>query len=138
MLFYFIDFLPLCLSTKPLFCRSSMYRERRDSCGFEIFGSLNKVRIIIKSQPSFDRNRQICCFDQLFDKFCRSTWVFVQSRTVSRPNNFWRWTPEIEVYSISSEFFNAAHDVMSGKSKGAPRRKALERKLDRLSRGGRW
>ena len=39
---------------------------------------------------------------------------------------------------VSSEFFNAAHDVLSGKAKGAPRLKALERKLDRLSRGGRW
>ena len=39
---------------------------------------------------------------------------------------------------VSSEFFNAAHDVLSGKSEGAPRLKALERKLDRLSRGGRW
>jgi trehalose/maltose transport system substrate-binding protein len=39
---------------------------------------------------------------------------------------------------VSSEFFNAAHDVLSGKAKGAPRLKALARKLDRLSRGGRW
>ena len=39
---------------------------------------------------------------------------------------------------VSSEFFNAAHDVLSGKSKAAARLKALERKLDRLSRGGRW
>ena len=39
---------------------------------------------------------------------------------------------------VSSEFFNAAHDVLSGKSSGAERLAGLESKLDRLSRGGRW
>ncbi len=39
---------------------------------------------------------------------------------------------------LSSEFFNAAHDVLSGKSDGATSLAALEGRLDRLSRGGRW
>lgn len=39
---------------------------------------------------------------------------------------------------VSSEFFNAAHDVLSGKSPAADRLAALESRLDRLSRGGRW
>ena len=39
---------------------------------------------------------------------------------------------------VSSEFFNAAHDVLSGKSPAADRLAALESKLDRLSRGDRW
>jgi trehalose/maltose transport system substrate-binding protein len=39
---------------------------------------------------------------------------------------------------VSSEFFNAAHEVLSGKSDGATSVAALEKKLDRLSRGGRW
>ena len=39
---------------------------------------------------------------------------------------------------VSSEFYNAAHEVLSGKSDGAASLEALESKLDRLSRGGRW
>jgi trehalose/maltose transport system substrate-binding protein len=38
----------------------------------------------------------------------------------------------------SSEFFNAAHDVLSGKAEAADRLADLESTLDRLSRGGRW
>jgi trehalose/maltose transport system substrate-binding protein len=39
---------------------------------------------------------------------------------------------------VSSEFYNAAHDVLSGKAAGAERLADLESTLDRLSRGGRW
>lgn len=39
---------------------------------------------------------------------------------------------------VSSEFFNAAHEVLSGKSEAADRLADLESTLDRLSRGGRW
>jgi trehalose/maltose transport system substrate-binding protein len=39
---------------------------------------------------------------------------------------------------VSSEFFNAAHAVLSGKTAGAGAVEELESKLDRLSRGGRW
>jgi trehalose/maltose transport system substrate-binding protein len=39
---------------------------------------------------------------------------------------------------VSSEFFNAVHAVLSGKTDAATSLKALERRLDRLSRGGRW
>jgi trehalose/maltose transport system substrate-binding protein len=39
---------------------------------------------------------------------------------------------------VSSEFFNAVHAVLSGKTDAATSLAALEKKLDRLSRGGRW
>ena len=39
---------------------------------------------------------------------------------------------------VSSEFYNAAHAVLSGKSDAAASLEGLESKLDRLSRGGRW
>ena len=39
---------------------------------------------------------------------------------------------------VSSEFFNAAHDVLSGKGEAGDRLADLESTLDRLSRGGRW
>jgi trehalose/maltose transport system substrate-binding protein len=39
---------------------------------------------------------------------------------------------------VSSEFFNAVHEVLSKKSDAPTSLAALERKLDRLSRGGRW
>jgi len=38
----------------------------------------------------------------------------------------------------SSEFFNAAHDILSGKAAAAERLADLESRLNRLSRGGRW
>jgi trehalose/maltose transport system substrate-binding protein len=39
---------------------------------------------------------------------------------------------------VSSEFFNAVHEVLSKKSEAPASVAALEKKLDRLSRGGRW
>jgi trehalose/maltose transport system substrate-binding protein len=39
---------------------------------------------------------------------------------------------------VSSEFYNAAHEVLSGKTEAAASLEALEGRLDRLSRGGRW
>jgi trehalose/maltose transport system substrate-binding protein len=39
---------------------------------------------------------------------------------------------------VSSEFFNAVHGVLSGKTDAASSLAALEGRLDRLSRGGRW
>jgi trehalose/maltose transport system substrate-binding protein len=39
---------------------------------------------------------------------------------------------------VSSEFFNAVHAVLSGKTDAATSLAALEGQLDRLSRGGRW
>lgn len=39
---------------------------------------------------------------------------------------------------VSSEFFNAAHEVLSGKAQAPDALASLESKLDRLSRGGRW
>lgn len=39
---------------------------------------------------------------------------------------------------VSSEFFNAVHDVLSGQSDAAASLTALNRKLERLSRGGKW
>jgi trehalose/maltose transport system substrate-binding protein len=39
---------------------------------------------------------------------------------------------------VSSEFYNAVHDVLSGKAEAPDRLAELESSLDRLSRGGRW
>lgn len=39
---------------------------------------------------------------------------------------------------VSSEFFNAVHEVLSGKAKPDAALASLESRLDRLSRGGRW
>ena len=39
---------------------------------------------------------------------------------------------------VSSEFYNAVHDVLSGKAEATDRLAELESTLDRLSRGGRW
>jgi trehalose/maltose transport system substrate-binding protein len=39
---------------------------------------------------------------------------------------------------VSAEFFNAVHEVLSGEGKAETSLAALEKKLDRLSRGGRW
>ncbi len=39
---------------------------------------------------------------------------------------------------VSSEFFNAVHEVLSGKAKAEDALASLEARLDRLSRGGRW
>jgi trehalose/maltose transport system substrate-binding protein len=39
---------------------------------------------------------------------------------------------------VSSEFFNAVHGVLSGKTDAASSLAALEGRLDRLSRGGHW
>lgn len=39
---------------------------------------------------------------------------------------------------VSSEFFNATHQILSGEAEPAAALADVERKLDRLSRGGRW
>jgi trehalose/maltose transport system substrate-binding protein len=39
---------------------------------------------------------------------------------------------------MSAEFFNAVHEVLSGRNTAETSLAALEKKLDRLSRGGRW
>ncbi len=64
-------------------------------------------------------------FGELYDTF---------TNAVARPSKV---TGE-KYNQVSSEFFNAAHDVLSGKSAAADRLAALESKLDRLSRGGKW
>lgn len=64
-------------------------------------------------------------FGELYDTFVNA---------VARPS---RVTGE-KYNQVSSEFFNAAHDVLSAKSGGGERLPALESRLDRLSRGGRW
>jgi trehalose/maltose transport system substrate-binding protein len=64
-------------------------------------------------------------FGDLYDTF---------TNAVARPS---RVTGE-RYNQVSSEFFNAAHDVLSRKMDGASSVAGLERRLDRLSRGGRW
>jgi trehalose/maltose transport system substrate-binding protein len=56
------------------------------------------------------------------------------THAVARPS---RVTGE-KYNQVSSEFFNAVHAVLSGKSDAASSLAALEGRLDRLSRGGRW
>jgi len=64
-------------------------------------------------------------FGELYDTF---------TNAVARPSKV---TGE-KYNQVSSEFFNTAHDVLSGKSPAADSLAALESKLDRLSRGGNW
>jgi trehalose/maltose transport system substrate-binding protein len=64
-------------------------------------------------------------FGELYDTFVNA---------VARPSR----VTGIKYNQVSSEFFNAAHDVLSGKSGGADRLAELEGSLDHLSRGGRW
>ncbi|MGI9449374.1 MAG: ABC transporter substrate-binding protein [Geminicoccaceae bacterium] len=64
-------------------------------------------------------------FGELYDTF---------TSAVARPSK----VTGAKYNQVSSEFFNTAHSVLSGKSTGADAVAALESKLDRLSRGGRW
>lgn len=64
-------------------------------------------------------------FGDLYDTF---------TNAVARPSK----VTATKYNQVSSEFFNAAHDVLSGKADGATSLAALEGKLDRLSRGGSW
>jgi trehalose/maltose transport system substrate-binding protein len=64
-------------------------------------------------------------FGELYDTF---------TSAVARPS---RVTGE-KYNQVSSEFFNAVHAVLSGKTDAASSLEALEGRLDRLSRGGRW
>lgn len=58
--------------------------------------------------------------------------VFVNA--VARPSR----VTGVKYNQVSSEFFNAVHDVLSGQSDAATSLTALNRKLERLSRGGKW
>ena len=58
----------------------------------------------------------------------------VLAEAVARPSSV---TGE-KYNQVSSEFFNAVHAVLSGKSDAQTSLAALESKLDRVSRGGRW
>jgi trehalose/maltose transport system substrate-binding protein len=64
-------------------------------------------------------------FGELYDTF---------TSAVARPSR----VTGAKYNQVSSEFFNAVHAVLSGKTDSASSLEALESKLDRLSRGGRW
>jgi trehalose/maltose transport system substrate-binding protein len=64
-------------------------------------------------------------FGELYDTF---------TNAVARPSR----VTGPKYNQVSSEFFNAVHAVLSGKTDAATSLEALESKLDRLSRGGRW
>jgi trehalose/maltose transport system substrate-binding protein len=64
-------------------------------------------------------------FGELYDTF---------TNAVARPSE----VTGDKYNQVSSEFFNAVHAVLSGKTDAASSLAALERSLDRLSRGGRW
>ena len=58
--------------------------------------------------------------------------VFVNA--VARPSR----VTGVKYNQVSSEFFNAVHQVLSKQAEAPASLAALEKKLDRLSRGGRW
>ena len=58
--------------------------------------------------------------------------VFVNA--VARPSR----VTGIKYNQVSSEFFNAVHVVLSKQSDAPTSLAALAKKLDRLSRGGKW
>jgi trehalose/maltose transport system substrate-binding protein len=58
--------------------------------------------------------------------------VFVNA--VARPSR----VTGVKYNQVSSEFFNAVHQVLSKQADAPASLAALEKKLDRLSRGGRW
>jgi trehalose/maltose transport system substrate-binding protein len=64
-------------------------------------------------------------FGELYDTF---------TNAVARPSR----ATGAKYNQVSSEFFNAVHAVLSGKTDAASSLGALESRLDRLSRGGRW
>mgnify|MGYP000196230098 CR=1 FL=1 len=64
-------------------------------------------------------------FGSLYDTF---------TNAVARPSK----VTGTKYNQVSSEFFNAVHEVLSGKAKAEDSLAALEGKLNRLSRGGKW
>ena len=58
--------------------------------------------------------------------------VFVNA--VARPSR----VTGVKYNQVSSEFFNAVHEVLNKQAEAPASLAALEKKLDRLSRGGRW
>ncbi|MFO1070457.1 MAG: ABC transporter substrate-binding protein [Geminicoccaceae bacterium] len=64
-------------------------------------------------------------FGSLYDTF---------TNAVARPSK----VTGTKYNQVSSEFFNAVHEVLSGKAKAEDSLASLEGKLNRLSRGGKW
>jgi trehalose/maltose transport system substrate-binding protein len=79
-------------------------------------GSLYQDAQVLEASPFFG---------ELYDTF---------TNAVARPSQ----VTGAKYNQASSEFFNAVHAVLSGKTDAAASLTALERSLDRLSRGGRW
>jgi trehalose/maltose transport system substrate-binding protein len=79
-------------------------------------GSLYRDAQILEASPFFG---------ELYDTF---------TNAVARPSQ----VTGDRYNQVSSEFFNAVHAVLSGKTDAVSSLAALERSLDRLSRGGRW
>jgi len=64
-------------------------------------------------------------FAQLYD---------ILDAAVTRPST----VTGVKYNRMSSNFFNAVHDVLAGRAQPAARLAALARRLERLARGGRW
>jgi trehalose/maltose transport system substrate-binding protein len=79
-------------------------------------GSLYRDAQILEASPFFG---------ELYDTF---------TNAVARPSQ----VTGDRYNQVSSEFFNAVHAVLSDKTDAVSSLAALERSLDRLSRGGRW
>ena len=73
----------------------------------------------------YDELQTVPFFGSLYD-------VFVNA--VARPSR----VTGAKYNQVSSEFFNAVHEVLSKKAEAPDSLAALSKKLDRLSRGGRW
>jgi trehalose/maltose transport system substrate-binding protein len=79
--------------------------------------------------PELYQNEEVLAANPFFGQM-----GVVLEGAVARPSS----ATGIKYNQVSSEFFNAAHNVLSGKAEAGARLADLESTLDRLSRGGRW
>ena len=100
------------------FLTSSAEQKRR-----AIVGAYNPtIPALYKDQEVLSANP---FFGDLYETFVNA---------VARPSK----TTGAKYNQVSSEFFNAVHGVLSGTNKPDAALAGLEKKLDRLSRGGKW
>jgi trehalose/maltose transport system substrate-binding protein len=79
--------------------------------------------------PELYQNEEVLAANPFFEQM-----GVVLEGAVARPSS----VTGAKYNQVSSEFFNAAHDVLTGKAEAGDRLADLESTLDRLSRGGRW
>jgi trehalose/maltose transport system substrate-binding protein len=79
--------------------------------------------------PELYQNEEVLAANPFFEQM-----GVVLEGAVARPSS----VTGAKYNQVSSEFYNAVHDVLSGKAEATDRVAELESSLDRLSRGGRW